>query len=224
MNIQKMTRKITLLLTLLIVLNSYSQSDFGVWYMSFNTINLSENWQIQNDIQYRSYNGGTDLEQLMFRGGIGYNLSEDNNNLLMGYGFIRSGELGVGDSDLENHFNEHRLYQQFITNQNFGRFYIGHRYRLEERFLQSDFKVRFRYFLNLKIAITNKVLTENTLYFSTYNEIFVNGQGTLFDRNRLYGAIGYQFNDNFRVDLGAMAQIYQQNYRPQFQVGIFKVF
>ena len=51
--------------------------------MSFNTVNLGENWQIQNDIQYRSFNAVTDMEQLMLRGGIGYNLSDKNNNLLL---------------------------------------------------------------------------------------------------------------------------------------------
>lgn len=201
-----------------------SQSDFGAWYMSFNTVNLGENWQIQNDIQYRSYNAVTDMEQLMLRGGIGYNLSEKNNNLLLGYAFIRSGVLGLEDQDLENHFNEHRIYQQFITKQRFGRFYFSHRYRLEERFLKDNFKVRFRYFLNLRVAINNKSLVKNTFYFSTYNEIFINVQGSLFDRNRLYGAFGFQISDSFRVDVGAMAQIYQQIYRPQFQLGIFKSF
>ena len=219
-----MIKKKILFISLFFVVVSRAQSDFGAWYMSFNTFDLGKNWQIQNDVQYRSFNAGSDLEQLMLRGGIGYNLSEKNNNLLLGYAFIRSGELGTENQDLENHFNEHRIYQQFITKQRFGRFYFSHRYRLEERFLPNDFKVRFRYFLNLKVAITNKELVKNTFYFSMYNEIFVNGQGTLYDRNRLYGAFGYQISDSFRIDLGAMAQIYQNGYRPQIQIGVFKSF
>lgn len=219
-----MFKKLTFLTILFFASVTHAQSDFGAWYMTFNTISLKNNWQIQNDIQYRSFNAGTDMEQLMLRGGIGYNLSEKNNNLLLGYAFIRSGELGTEDQELENHFNEHRIYQQFITKQNFGRLYISHRYRLEERFLNDDFNVRFRYFLNLRIAITKKELVENTLYFSTYNEIFINGQGTLYDRNRLYGALGYQISNSFRVDVGTMAQIYQDSYRPQFQLGLFKAF
>lgn len=219
-----MTKVYLLIISFLFITISQSQSDFGAWYMSFNTVNIGENWQFQNDIQYRSFNGGADMEQLMLRGGMGYNLSEKNNNLLLGYAFIRSGKLGTENQDSENHFNEHRIYQQFITKQRFGRFYFSHRYRLEERFLPNDFKVRFRYFLNLKVAITNKELVKNTFYFSMYNEIFINGQGTLYDRNRLYGAFGYQISDSFRVDVGAMSQIYQTGHRPQFQLGVFKTF
>ena len=219
-----MTKVYLLIISFFFLTMSRSQSDFGAWYMSFNNVNLGENWQIQSDIQYRSFNAGTDLEQLMLRGGIGYNLSENNNNLLLGYAFIRVGEFGKANTDLENHFNEHRIYQQFITKQSFGRFYFSHRYRLEERFLKDDILVRFRYFLNLRVALNNKDLIKNTFYFSTYNEIFINGQGVLFDRNRLYGAFGYQISDSFRVDLGAMAQIYQTSYRPQLQLGVFKTF
>ena len=219
-----MFKKLAFLIVLFFTSINHAQIDFGAWYMSFNTIDLGKDWQIQNDIQYRSFNAGTDLEQLMLRAGIGYNLSESNNNILLGYAFIRSGELGTENSDLENHFNEHRIYQQFITQQRFGRFYFSHRYRLEERFFENNFNVRFRYFLNLRVAITNKELVKNTFYFSTYNEIFINGQGTLYDRNRLYGALGYQISEGFRVDVGTMAQIYQQNHRLQFQLGIFKSF
>lgn len=219
-----MFKKLTFLTAIFFALINHAQTDYGAWYMTFNTISLSENWQVQNDIQYRSFNAGTDMEQLMLRGGLGLNLSEENNNLLLGYAFIRSGELGAENQEFESHFNEHRIYQQFITKQRFGRFYFSHRYRLEERFLTNNFLVRFRYFLNLRIAITKKKLVANTLYFSTYNEIFINGQDTLYDRNRLYGALGYQISDSFRIDVGTMAQIYEQDYRAQFQLGFFKAF
>lgn len=219
-----MLKKLCLVIIIFYAFTAQGQSKFGAWYMSFNTVDFNDNWQLQNDIQYRNFNAIGDLEQLLLRGGLGYNLSENNNNFLLGYAFIRTGELDTENNVQEEHFDEHRIYQQFITNQQFGRFYLSHRYRLEERFLKNDFKIRFRYFLNLRVALNNKTLQKNTVYFSTYNEVFINGQGTIFDRNRLYGAFGYHFSNSFRVDVGAMAQIYAQTYRPQFQLGFFKAF
>jgi hypothetical protein len=67
---------------------------------------------------------------------------------------------------------EHRIFQQFITKQKFGRFNLQHRYRLEERFLEDDFRMRFRYMLGLNIPITQKEMLPKTLYASVYNEIF----------------------------------------------------
>lgn len=217
--------RIAFLLSLICLpLIAFSQSNFGSWYMSFNTIKFNQKWQFQNDIQYRTFNFHTDMEQLMLRGGFGYNLTKDNNNLLQGYALIRSGRLGEEPAEDENHFNEHRLYQQFITRQQFGRFYISHRYRVEERFLPSDFKIRFRYFLNVKATLSNKKMTDKTIYAAFYNELFINGQGVLFDRNRLFAAMGYAFTPSARLEIGVMSQIYQKSHRPQLQIGFFKTF
>ena len=94
--------------------------------------------------------------------------------------------------------NEHRIYQQFITKQKLGRVLVQHRYRIEERFLKDDFQMRFRYFLGINIPINKKTMEKNTVYLSTYNEVFINAVSPLFDRNRLYGAIGYMIHKNIR--------------------------
>ena len=64
-------------------------------------------------------------------------------------------------------------------------------------------------------------MTNKTFYASAYNEIFVNKQGTYFDRNRLYGALGYVIDKNFRVEAGFMAQTLQNTNRNQFQIALF---
>jgi len=43
----------------------------------------------------------------------------------------------------------------------------------------------------------------------------------LFDRNRLYGAIGYVINKNFKAEIGFMAQTVEHSNRNQFQIAIF---
>ncbi|WP_299184227.1 DUF2490 domain-containing protein, partial [uncultured Chryseobacterium sp.] len=111
------------------------ESDLGAWYMYFgnNKINNKLNWH--NEVQYRNFDAGGDLEQLLIRTGIGYDLTENNNNILLGYGFILS-QPYINGEKTEN--IEHRIFQQYITKQKFGRFNLQHRYRLEERFLQDD--------------------------------------------------------------------------------------
>lgn len=56
----------------------------------FGNNKLNEKFNIHNEVQYRNYNAVGDLEQLLLRTGLGYNLTPNNNNLLLGYGFIRS--------------------------------------------------------------------------------------------------------------------------------------
>jgi hypothetical protein len=45
-----------------------------------------------------------------------------------------------------------------------------------------------------------------TIFLGVYDEIFVNTEQTFFDRNRLYGALGYQFRPELAVQVGMLYQ------------------
>lgn len=206
----------TVLLSFLFIPWTFSQgSDFGNWMIYFGNNKLNEKFNIHNEVQYRNYNAVGDLEQLLLRTGLGYNLTP-NNNLLLGYGFIRSENYQNLDTKLV--LNEHRIYQQFITKQSFGRVIFSHRYRLEERFVADDFKMRFRYFLATNVALNHKLLVPNTIYLSAYNEIFINAKNQLFDRNRIYGGLGYKVSNNLKLEIGYMNQRFFVGNRDQINL------
>ncbi|WP_223559162.1 DUF2490 domain-containing protein [Chryseobacterium lathyri] len=194
------------------------KNDLGAWYMYFGNNKISKKLNWHNEVQYRSFDAVGDLEQLLIRTGIGYDLTENNNNVLLGYGFILSRPYVNGEKK-EN--IEHRIFQQFITKQKFGRFNLQHRYRLEERFLQDDFRMRFRYMIGLNIPITQKEMLPKSLYASVYNEIFLHFDSPVFDRNRVYGALGYVINKNMRIEAGYMNQIQENRNRGQIQIGFY---
>ena len=211
-------KKLYLLLLILFPVFGYSQnSDLGNWLLYFGNKKINEKLNWHNEVQYRNYNAIGDLEQLLLRTGIGYNLTENNNNILLGYGYILS-ENYVGLTDEKASVNEHRIYQQFITKQNIGIVNVQHRYRFEQRFIEEDFKLRFRYFLALNIPLNNKELVDKTLYLSAYNEIFLNLKENIFDRNRLYGGFGYRLNKTFRFELGYMNQFLTKGNLDQINV------
>ncbi|WP_294265786.1 DUF2490 domain-containing protein [uncultured Chryseobacterium sp.] len=194
------------------------KNDLGAWYMYFGNNKISKKLNLHNEIQYRNFDVIGDLEQLLIRTGIGYDLTENNNNVLLGYGFILSKPYVNGEKT-EN--IEHRIFQQYITKQKFGRFNLQHRYRLEERILEDDFRMRFRYYLNLNIPINNKEMLPKTLYASVYNEIFLHLDSPVFDRNRVYGALGYVISKNMRIEAGYMNQIQENKNRGQIQIGFY---
>lgn len=200
------------------VLTCAQKNDLGAWYMYFGNNKISKKLNWHNEVQYRNFDAIGDLEQLLIRTGIGYDLTENNNNVLLGYGFILSQPYVNGEKK-EN--IEHRIFQQYITKQKFGRFNLQHRYRLEERFLEDDFRMRFRYMLGLNIPITQKEMLPKTLYASVYNEIFLHFNSPVFDRNRVYGALGYVINKNMRIEAGYMNQIQENRNRGQIQIGFY---
>jgi hypothetical protein len=196
-------------------------SNLGNWLIYIGNKKLNSNWNIHNEVQYRNYNAIGDLEQLLLRTGIGYNLSENNNNILLGYGYILS-ENYVGETDEKIAVNEHRIFQQFISKQSIGNVKLSHRYRFEQRFVEDDFKMRFRYFLALNIPFSKK--ETNNYYFSGYNEVFLNTESSIFDRNRVFAGIGYELNATIRIEAGYMNQLFETSSRDQFNIITFVTF
>lgn len=197
---------------------SAQESDLGAWYMYFGNNKINEKFNFHNEVQYRNFNAAGDLEQLLLRTGIGYDLTENNNNVMLGYAFILSRPFVNGE---KNENIEHRIFQQYTTKQKFGRFNLQHRYRLEERFLQDDFRMRFRYQIGLSLPLNNKEMLPKTLYASLYNEIFLNLDSPTFDRNRVYGALGYVINKNMKIEVGYMNQLQENKNRGQIQIGFY---
>ncbi len=191
------------------------ESNFGNWLMYIGNKKINSKWNIHNEVQYRNYNIIGDLEQLLLRTGLGYSFNENKNNVLLGYGYILS-ENYLDNIDEKIAINEHRIFQQFTSNQKIGSVNLNHRYRFEQRFIENDFKLRFRYFLSATLPITKK--ENNSFYLSAYNEIFLNAKSSIFDRNRLYGGLGYKVNKNLRFELGYMNQFFETNSRDQLNI------
>ncbi|WP_414675569.1 DUF2490 domain-containing protein [Marivirga sp.] len=61
-----------------------------------------------------------------------------------------------------------------------------------------------------------KKLAEGHFYIPIYNEILINGEkmGNIeyFDKNRLYGGLGYVWKENLRVQVCIMEQTINSNY------------
>lgn len=204
---------------LLLVLPATSQdSRVGNWWIYFGNLQLSGRWNLWHEVQYRNYNFAGDLEQLLVRGGIGYDLSPARDNLLLGYAYIRSRNY---DGDSVRVGGENRIYQQLLTRQRLGRIYVTHRYRMEERFRQDRMDWRARYFLGLNLPVNKPEMVPGAFYVSLYNEIFLQSRVPVFDRNRLYAGVGLVLSGQLRAELGFMRQQYEREGRNQFQVVLF---
>ncbi len=195
-------------------------SEIGNWLLYFGNQKINNRFNFHNEVQYRSYNFIGDTEQFLLRTGLGYDLTENNNNILVGFAYIYS-ENYIPGTDEKFHTNEYRIYEQLITKSQFGPVYMTNRYRFEQRFIDDNFKMRLRYFLSLNVPLNKKVLEKNAFYASAYNEIFINVEPLTFDRDRVYGGFGYCINKNFKVEAGIMSQLFTEGSTTQFQIMFF---
>jgi hypothetical protein len=203
----------------------------GAWYMYFWNTNFGESqWGVQGDIQYRNWDLGGDLEQLLIRGGLTYSPKNADVKFTLGYGNITSGEFGEGN----NTSGESRIYQEALLPHKLSdRFYLTHRFRYEQRWVEDqDFRTRYRYNLFLNVPLNQKNLNKNAIYLAFYNEIFINGEREigdgrsveLFDRNRFYSALGYALKDNLKVQAGYMTQTTNAVSKGQIQLSLHHTF
>lgn len=204
-----------------------NEDKLGAWYMYFyNTTIKNGPWGVQGDIQYRNFNLMGDLEQLLLRSGITYKPQNANIKFTLGYGHITTGTYGNDESTTL----ESRIYQEALYPVKFGeRIFTNHRFRYEQRFVEGqDFRTRYRYNLFLNIPINQKTMDKNTLCLALYNELFMNGERNignnkkveLFDRNRLYAALGFYIQKQLKVQLGVMTQTTNAVEKNQLQLSI----
>lgn len=211
-----MKLKLAVLIFIFSINNAFSQVESGqtgAWYMYFFNHQFNESqFGIQGDIQYRNWNLGGDLEQLLLRIGVTYTPKNSKVLLTLGYGNITSGEFG----DRNATSGESRIYQEALIPQKLGkRLYLTHRFRYEQRFVENqDFRTRYRYNLFLNVPFNKSTLEKDAFYAALYNELFINGQKDIgdgrevefFDRNRTYLGIGYVLKKGMRFQLGWMNQ------------------
>lgn len=204
-----------------------NEDKLGAWYMYFFSATFKNSaFGVQGDVQYRNWNLGGDLEQLLLRGGLTYKPKEVNVKLTLGYGNVTTGSFGSSNATS----NESRIYQEVLFPVQFGeRIHTNHRFRYEQRFVDNqDFRTRFRYNLFLNVPLNRKGMLDKTVYLALYNELFINGERSigngktveLFDRNRLYLGMGYMVNKKFRFQAGFMNQTTDTWSKNQLQLSI----
>ena len=200
------------------ILFSNSQEDTGNWIMYFGTNKISDKLSIHSELQYRNHTiSPTNIEQLLLRTGLNYHI-KPHASATIGYAHI--GNHTYKSNRKSPEVEEHRIWQQFLTTNKIGRIKFEHRYRIEERFIEKDFKTRFRYRIMLFYPLNRKLLETGTIYLGIYNELFINGEKTFFDRNRLYGGIGYKCSQNIEFQIGLLRQEVQTSVKTFLQFGM----
>lgn len=186
-------------------INSFSQNqETGNWLMYFGSNKISNKLSVHSEAQYRHYTvAPVNVEQLLLRAGLNYHFA-DNAFVTAGYGHISGYQFKSEQTAPET--TEHRVWQQFVLTNKISRIKFEHRYRLEQRWVNDSYRARFRYRLMLFVPINKTKIEKGALFLGVYDEVFINNKTTFFDRNRLYGALGYQLNLSTSFQLGVMHQ------------------
>ncbi len=200
------------------------ESRTGSWYMYIWEMKTGGGpFGLQGDFQYRNWNLIGDLEQLLLRTGIYFSPVGKDMRVALGYAHIITGSYG--ESRITR--AEHRIYQEALFPHLLSeRIQFIHRFRFEQRFFREGLvRTRWRYNLLINVMLNRDRFEKGCIYLSFYNELFINGERnasgrsySLFDRNRLYGALGYQLSELAKVQIGYMRQNTNEWKKGQLQL------
>lgn len=175
----------------------YTQTKgLGSWNVVSGMYTLDQRWKIFGEAQIRSQQFYSDFNYYEYKGGIGYNLKQ-NGWVLLGMGKYDTYQP-TGDFVKPN-TTEFRIWQQLVLNNDINRLKLEHRYRVEQRFISSGYRNRFRYRINALLPFNQLKIQKKTFYASAYNEVFLCNEGPFFEQNRIFLGVGYQFDNTFTI-------------------------
>lgn len=181
-----------------LVAQETGENTFGSWALYFGTNKVSEKFSIHTELELNHYELFNNFNQFWLLLGLNYDLSE-NSSVTVGYGYFNTDPTFV-EFTIEPRTTENRAFEQFTTSQKLGKLNLQHRYRLEQRFINTPSEAitghRFRYRLQLTHPISAK------WFINVFDELFINFQQPTFDQNRLFLGIGHKLSENISVQSG----------------------
>ncbi|MBK7271196.1 MAG: DUF2490 domain-containing protein [Flavobacteriales bacterium] len=199
----------------------------NLWVSHWGDQRFSEHWSFHTEAHWRRADLGATAQQLLLRPAINYHLNEQV-MCTLGYSYYENYPYGEYPIRFGNW--EHHLFQQVQLGQSIGRVRLGHRFRMEERFIARllpqavdpsegefdgyGYQSRFRYRVWLTLPLGHEKVEPGVFTANLYDEVFLNfGDSQHLDyihQNRISALLGYQVSKPFSVLLGYLFQNIQR--------------
>ncbi|MCE7073753.1 DUF2490 domain-containing protein [Dyadobacter sp. CY327] len=196
---------------------AFTQNPITGWIFISHTQKLHSKWDLFLDAQVRSVYKFKDINTLLLRSAINYNL---NGNSSFALGYASKNDWEQEDNGTRFH-PEHRVYQQYLFKTEFGRLQFTGRARYEQRYIRSEdeflFSQRSRAFVACQIPVFAKKDFKKGTYLNFQDEIFLNVfhknrvNNSFFDQNRILGSLGYRWSDKIDTEVGYMWWYQREN-------------
>ena len=185
------------------------------------TFELSPKWNLNTEFQERIFLDPVRQSQLFGKLQVNFSPFKD---LTLGNGFAYYLN-SPGDPEFASSFKvpEIRLNHDLGYKHKFKNLILGHRYRMEERFIRKRlndaliegyrFVERLSYTVSLECNLLKSKSKDHNLSLKLSDGIFINSNSGIiyntFDQNRFYAALNYQLIKNMSVELGYI-NLFQQ--------------
>jgi hypothetical protein len=213
----KKVMRLSILALFIHISMAHAQHIPGGWLMYWGAHPIGKSYELYSEVQFRQKELPSTHEQLLLRTGIGRKINE-RNSIGTGYGAISyyqsSNDWMIPDA------LEHRWWGQWVNQYRRGPNILEHRVRSEHRWFDDVPKWRWRYRLMWVFPIHVFNESSDALVIHLSNEVFLHRGASLFDRNRMFAALGYHCNTHCEMQIGYLHQnAYKQATGNYIQLG-----
>jgi Protein of unknown function (DUF2490) len=171
---------------------------------------------------------GLENAQHFVRNGLEIYITPKLSIVPIGYMYVWNFRYGEQPTTYAN--NEQRIWQQLLYRHSISKFLFSHRFRMEQRFIEKRYADasgmiindgfdtylnRIRYRLQVQFPLNKEKIESGALFAVVSDEIFYSWGSTVTfshpDQNRIYVALGYQFNKSMNFQSGGFYQALIKN-------------
>ena len=187
------------------------------------TFEFSPKWNLSTECQERIFLDPVRQSQIFAKSQVNFSPLKD---LSLGTGFAYYLN-SPGDLEFASSFKvpEIRLNHDLGYRHSFKNLIVGHRYRMEERFIRKRlndalidgyrFVERLSYMVSLECNLVRSKTKDHDLSLKLSDGIYINSNSGIiyntFDQNRFYAGLNYQLIKNLNVELGYINMFQQRS-------------
>ena len=165
-------------------LSTHAQTDVGSWLIYKNKLKINNNTSIDLQYQHRSFDLDLEKDQALFTAGFSSALSS---NVTLSAGYRKIAEI-----------NEDGAYQKLAFGTQLNKIRITNTIFVEERWINKDLQLRYRFGLTASLPITKKIEV------SLSEEVFLQNFGSGFNQNRFTAQVSNKLSKALKLNAGIM--------------------
>ena len=164
--------------------STHAQTDVGSWLIYKNKLKINNNTSVDLQYQHRSFDLDLEKDQALFTAGFSSTLSS---NVTLSAGYRKIAEI-----------NEDGAYQKLAFGTQLNTIRITNTIFVEERWINKDLQLRYRFGLTASLPITEKIEV------SLSEEVFLQNFGSGFNQNRLTAQVTNKLSKALKLNTGIM--------------------
>ena len=164
--------------------STHAQTDVGSWLIYKNKLKINNNTSVDLQYQHRSFDLDLEKDQALFTAGFSSTLSS---NVTLSAGYRKIAEI-----------NEDGAYQKLAFGTQLNTIRITNTIFVEERWINKDLQLRYRFGLTASLPITEKIEV------SLSEEVFLQNFGSGFNQNRFTAQVSNKLSKALKLNAGIM--------------------